>query len=111
MPVRSKAGRRPYLAAGDLQHAVADYGLLIRLNPKDAQAFYLRGLAERDLQEFDRALDDFNRMIQIDGENVIGRYQRGLVLYDMRQYDAPSANSITPSTPSRTTRRRSISEA
>ncbi len=39
------------------------------------QAFYLRGLAERELQDFDRALDDFKRMIQIDGENVMGRYQ------------------------------------
>ena len=48
---------------------------------------YLRGLAERELQDFDRALDDFDRMIQIDGENVLGRYQRGLVLYDMRHYD------------------------
>ena len=35
----------------------------------------MRGLAERELQEFDRALDDFNRMIQIDGDNVMGRYQ------------------------------------
>jgi len=102
--IRNRAGT--HRAAGDLKGAV-DYGLLIRSNPKDSQAYYQRALTERELQNFDNALDDFNRMIQIDGDNVLGRYHRALIFYDLRNTTGPSANSITRSTSNRTTHRRS----
>src|SRR5215208_4689477 len=75
--VAARSRAQSYLAAGDLKRAVSDYGR-IKLNPKDARALYLRGLAEKELQEFDRALDDFKQISQIEGENVMGRYNRGL---------------------------------
>ena len=42
--VAARSRAQSYLAAGDLKRAVSDYGL-IKLNPKDARALYLRGLA------------------------------------------------------------------
>jgi tetratricopeptide (TPR) repeat protein len=53
--VAIRSWAQSYFAAGDLKRAVSDYALLILLNPRDAEAFYLRGLAEWELQEFDRA--------------------------------------------------------
>ena len=40
--IRNRAGT--HRAAGDLKGAVSDYGLLIRSNPKDSQAYYQRAL-------------------------------------------------------------------
>ena len=43
-----------------------------------SQAYYNRAVVQRELQQFDRALEDFARMVQIDPENAVGYYNRGL---------------------------------
>ena len=107
MPLRSEAGRSrisPPVISNVRSRITA---LLIRLNPRNARAFYLRGLAERELQEFDRALDDFNADDPDRRRERHGRYSACSCTTCVNM-TARSANSITPSTPSRTTRQHSI---
>ena len=61
---------------------------LIELNPKDAIAYYNRGLLEANKRDFDRAIADFNRAIQLSSLRVPPhqmwkRIELGIVRHDI----------------------------
>ncbi len=55
---------RVLVHAGKSRDALADLGWLLRANPEDADALYLRGSAHNDLNEHGRAIADLNRAIK-----------------------------------------------
>ena len=52
-----------YRAKGEPERAVPDYDLFLKINPNDAVAYHSRGLAYRDLRDYDRAIRDFDQVI------------------------------------------------
>ena len=53
-------------SAAEYGKAIADYNEAIRLDPKDASAFYNRGHAWSDQEEYDRAIPDYSQYIRLD---------------------------------------------
>jgi tetratricopeptide (TPR) repeat protein len=68
--------RASYLLKGDYDHAIEDYSEAIRLDPKNASAFYHRGYAYRST-DYARAFTDFNEAIRLDPKNAFTFYHRG----------------------------------
>src|ERR1700688_4313507 len=54
-----------YQAQGDLDRAMADFDQAIRLDPKDAQAYYNRGIAWEEKRSLREALADFKMHSQL----------------------------------------------
>ena len=50
--------------------AIMDISEAIRLDPKNADAFYSRGLVLHRKNEFDKAIADFTEVIRLDPKNV-----------------------------------------
>ena len=51
---------------GDNDKAIADYTAAIRLNPKEADAFYDRGIARENKGDWEKAIADYTKAIQLD---------------------------------------------
>jgi tetratricopeptide (TPR) repeat protein len=64
---------------GDLKGAMADFDKAIKLDPKDAVAYYNRAYAKRLKKDFNGALADYNRTIELDPANADAFYNRGNV--------------------------------
>jgi tetratricopeptide (TPR) repeat protein len=62
---------------GDNDHAIADYGEAIKLNPNDALAYDNRGTAWRDKGDRRRALGDYNVAIKLNPNNAVAYNNRG----------------------------------
>lgn len=71
--------------AGDLDGAIADYDMAIKLNPQDFFAFNNRGNTWRDKGDLDRAIADYGEAIRLDRDYATPYINRGLVY--MRQKD------------------------
>src|SRR5215207_870154 len=71
-----------------LDRAIADYDRTLRLNPKNANAFYNRGITYRDKGDLDRALADFNAAIRLGPTDPDGYFGRGSVHERNRDYEA-----------------------
>ena len=52
-------------ALGRHAEAIADYGVMIRLNPDNAQAFYNRGVAKTNLGRYEDAIADYDEAIRL----------------------------------------------
>jgi tetratricopeptide (TPR) repeat protein len=76
-----------YLAKGDIDHAIADYGESIRLNPADAMGFNNRGLAMTHKRNYDGAIDDFNNAIRLDPAFSQAFVGRGDVFLRQRDFE------------------------
>ena len=83
---RDPAPGQAYRAAGNLERAIVDYDLLVRINPRTAGATIIAASPGASCRIRSRPRrfqpDDPDRWRQ-----CLGHYNRGLVLYDMRQYD------------------------
>ena len=60
-------------AKGDLDRAIADFDEAVRLDPKDAQAYYNRGTAWEKKRRLREALADFKMHSQLAPSNPDGR--------------------------------------
>ena len=56
---------------------MADYNKYIQLKPNDADAYYNRGLAKSNLEDYTGAIEDFNRAIQLKPDYADAYYNRG----------------------------------
>jgi tetratricopeptide (TPR) repeat protein len=63
---------------GDLKRSVEDYNQAAKLDPKNADIFYRRGIALGMSGEADRAIGDFDQAIKLEPDHVGALYSRGL---------------------------------
>ena len=59
----------------------------IELDPNDALAYFNRGNAYADQEEYARAMEDFNRAIELDPNDALAYYNRGVTYADQGEYD------------------------
>ena len=92
--------------SGDFKNAIISYDSAIVSNPKYKEAYYFRGMAYQELEEFDSAINDFNKSIELDSDyldayisngickNKIKNYQGALTCYDNAiRLDSTNADS------------------
>lgn len=75
-------GKIRYFRKLDIAAVVADYGQVVRLLPRDANAYYMRGLAYSELKQDALAFSDYSRAIDIDPENATVLDMRGKMRAD-----------------------------
>ncbi|MGB9696078.1 MAG: tetratricopeptide repeat protein [Ignavibacteria bacterium] len=70
----------------DFKGALADLDYAIELNPKYAEAYYLRGLIwGKELKKYKKAIKNFNKAISINSNFAEAYYDRG-VTYRILDY-------------------------
>lgn len=73
-------------------NAILELDEAIRLNPRFAEAFLLRGHAWFNKKEFDKAFDDYSSAIRIDPRSAKAYNSRGIVHHRDREYDRAIAD-------------------
>ncbi len=77
---------------GDLDAAIRDYDIAIKLNPDDLFAFNNRANAWRDKGNLDRAIADYSEAIRLDPDYAAAYVNRGLVHERKKQLDLARAD-------------------
>ncbi len=77
---------------GDTAHALEDLTQAIRLDPKDAGAYYNRGTINANRKELDLALGDFSEAIKLRPSHSPSFNNRGLVYSDKKDLDLALAD-------------------
>lgn len=75
-----------------LSRAVSHWSERIRSDPEDAAAYIARGLAYRELREYDKAISDYGEAIRLDRNSVAAYLNRGSVWSKKRDYDKAIAD-------------------
>jgi tetratricopeptide (TPR) repeat protein len=78
--------------AGQLDNAVAAFTEAIRLDPKNATAFYYRGQVYSRMQDSDRAITDFTEAVRLDRNYARAWCARGLAYSDKHDYSRAVAD-------------------
>ncbi len=86
-----------YYRLGQATKALADFELIVKLNPRDAWGRFDRGLARKATGNLDAALEDFNEAIRLLPGQWTYHFERGLALQGARNIDLPSPISTRPS--------------
>lgn len=81
-----------YLAAKDYDHAIADFGEVIRINPQDAEAFSERGIAYHQQNKDDLAIADYDEAILLNPQLPRAYYNRGNVHLANKNYERAIAD-------------------
>lgn len=76
-----------YLKKGMLDKAIAEFNKAIKINPRDADAYYNRGIAYYYKGQYDQAISDFNRVLEINPGDIRAYKGRALVYQNKGQYD------------------------
>lgn len=66
-----------YGKKGDFDHAIADYGEAIRIDPNSWDAYYDRGITYKEMGDFDRAIADCDEAIRVDPKRAAAYHNRG----------------------------------
>lgn len=81
-----------YQTKGDWDHAVADFGKALELDPKSAVILSSRGAAYRGKGDFDHALADYDAAIAAQPKDSAAHVGRGGVYYVKGDYDRALAD-------------------
>jgi len=79
-----------YRAMGEYPSAIADYTEVIKLDPKNKEAYKNRGnmyLTQRNNEDNDRAMADYNEAIKLDPNYKEAYNNRGLVYNEKGEFD------------------------
>ena len=52
------------------KEAIADFDKAIELNPKDARAYYNRGVVKDELKQYKEAIADYDKAIELNPKDV-----------------------------------------
>jgi len=66
---------------------ISDYTMVIEINPKDAEAYYNRGVIYANKGQYDLAISDFTKAIEIDPRHAGAYSDRGVIYANKGQYD------------------------
>ena len=80
--VPASAGDRDICAIGWGQQSIDTCSRYISKNPRDADAFYNRGLAWHKKGNFEKAIADYTKAIEINPKFAAAFYNRGIAWYD-----------------------------
>jgi len=69
------------------QIAIEDYDEAIRLNPKDADAYFSRGNAYYSLNKKERAIEDYDKAIRLNSQFADAYHNRGTTYCDLGQFE------------------------
>lgn len=75
-----------------LSKAVSHWSELIESDPDDFAAYIGRGLAYRELREYEKAIADYTEAIRLDPKSVAAHLDRGGVWSKKREYDKAIAD-------------------
>jgi tetratricopeptide (TPR) repeat protein len=83
---------------------ISDYTDTIKRNPKDSEAYRLRGYAEYQHEEWDRAIADYTRAIEVDPSSGVAYWNRGWAHAEKKEYgaalkDIQKASELQPNEP------------
>jgi tetratricopeptide (TPR) repeat protein len=89
----------------DYDKAIADYGKLIELHPKDAEAYVARGAEYIQTGKYDLAIADFDKATELDPKDADAYYERGFAYnrkeeHDRAIADFKKAKELDPTLPS-----------
>ena len=68
---------KAYNNESDWQYQIDNYTKCLRIDPDDADAYYNRGIAYRQLGNYNDAISDYSRVIRIDPDYADAYYNRG----------------------------------
>jgi tetratricopeptide (TPR) repeat protein len=71
---------------------IKGYTKAIEANPRDAKAYFLRGIANQEKGEYDQAIADFTKALEINPRDAQVYFKRGGVFDDKKQYDQAIAD-------------------
>ena len=72
---------------GDYDSAIADYTKAIEIDPKDAKAYYNRGLIFNNIGEYYQAIADFTKAIEINPKYADAYNSRGAAYAVKGEYE------------------------
>ncbi|NJL09833.1 MAG: tetratricopeptide repeat protein [Calothrix sp. SM1_7_51] len=67
----------------DLNGAITDFDEVIRINPKYAPAYFMRGLTRFNLGDKKAAIDDYERAIRINNNYIEAYFHRGIARFEL----------------------------
>ena len=67
--------------------AISDYTKALEINPRDALAYYNRGIAYNKKGRHDEAISDFNKALEINPRDAWAYYNRGIAYDNKGEYD------------------------
>lgn len=80
------------LQLGDLKGALKDYDQAIAQNPKDADAFVNRGIAQAELGQHQAAIADYTKALSLKPDLHLAYYNRANVQVQMKAYKGAIAD-------------------
>lgn len=88
----------------DYHQLIRDYTGAIKRNPKDSEAYRLRGYAEYQDEDLDRAIADYTRAVELDPTSHVAYWNRGLARTKKGEYgaalkDIQKASELQPNEP------------
>ncbi|NEQ71547.1 MAG: tetratricopeptide repeat protein [Symploca sp. SIO2D2] len=81
-----------YYEKGELDQAITDFNLTLKINSEYAEAYYNRGLAYYRKGELDQAITDFTQVLQINPEYAGTYNNRGIAYSDKGELDQSLAD-------------------
>jgi tetratricopeptide (TPR) repeat protein len=81
------------MAKGEYEQAAVDYGEMININPKDANAYVYRGDAYRLKRDYEHAIADYDQAIRLNQALARAYTGRALAAVATRDYDRAIADS------------------
>jgi len=100
-PTYSSSGEEKHLKKGMLDKAIAEFSKAIKINPRDANAYYNRGITYYYKGQYDQAISDFNKALEINPKDAELYYNRGIANdlkgdYDQAISDFTQALELNP---------------
>src|SRR5262249_50613271 len=76
-----------HASGNNLDEAITEFSKAIELNPKYAEAYYERGVAQVRKSQHDRAIADFTEVVRLEPNKRAAYLSRGRAYCDKAQYE------------------------
>ena len=76
-----------YNEKGQIDRAIENYNITLRLDPSSADAYNNRGYAYFQQEDYDKALQDYNSAIEIKPDNVLFYNNRSMLLLHLQEWE------------------------
>ena len=76
-----------YYYAKNYKNAIEELDKILKLDPKNAGAWYNKGVALSDLKRYEEAIEAYDKTIEIDPKKAEVWYNKGVALSDLKRYE------------------------